>query len=116
MEMAEQKKINVLMVCAMGMSSSLIEAKTGEAAKKAGIPFELKAIDTAELGRWDWESNRMDVVLVAPQVRFKKKSIEEAAGPLGSLVLNIDTIAYGMVDGEAIFNQIIEALKEAGRL
>ena len=114
--MAEEKKIHVLMVCAMGMSSSLIEAKTGEAAKKAGIPFELKAIDTAELGRWDWEKNKMDVVRVAPQVRFKKKAIEEAAGPQGSLVLNIDSIAYGMIDGEAIFNQIIEALKEAGRL
>jgi len=110
--MAEQKKINVLMVCAMGMSSSLIEAKTAEAAKKAGIPFELKAIDTAEIGRWNFAENPMDVVLVAPQVRFKKKSIEQAAGPYGSLVLNIDTIAYGMVDGEKIFNQVIEALKE----
>lgn len=114
--MVEEKKIHVLMVCAMGMSSSLIEAKTAEAAKKAGIPFELKAIDTAELGRWDWESNRMDVVLIAPQVRFKKKAIEEAAAPQGSIVLNIDTIAYGMVDGDAIFEQIVEALKEAGRL
>jgi PTS system cellobiose-specific IIB component len=114
--MAEEKKIHVLMVCAMGMSSSLIEAKTAEAAKKAGIDFELKAIDTAELGRWDWETNKMDVVLIAPQVRFKKKAIEEAAGPQGSLVLNIDTIAYGMIDGDAIFEQILDALKEAGRL
>lgn len=112
--MAEEKKVRVLMVCAMGMSSSLIEAKTALAAEEAGVPFELKAIDTAEIGRWDFDKNPMDVVLVAPQVRFKKKSIEQAAGPHGSLVLNIDSIAYGMIDGEKIFNQIMDALKEAG--
>jgi len=110
--MAEEKKIRVLMVCAMGMSSSLIEAKTAKAAEAAGVPFELKAIETAEMGRWNFSENPMDVVLVAPQVRFKKKSIEQAAGPHGSIVLNIDTIAYGMIDGDAIFNQIMEAIKE----
>ncbi len=110
--MAEEKKIRVLMVCAMGMSSSLIEARTAEAAEKAGVPFELKAIDTAEIGRWSFVENPMDVVLVAPQVRFKKKSLEEAAGPHGSIVLNIDSVAYGMVDGEKIFEQIMEAIRE----
>jgi len=107
---SEEKKIRVLMVCAMGMSSSLIEARTAEAAKKAGVPFELKAIDTAEIGRWNFSENPMDVVLVAPQVRFKKKSLEESAGPYGSIVLNIDTVAYGMVDGEKIFEQVMEAI------
>ncbi len=110
--MTEEKKIRVLMVCAMGMSSSLIETKTAKAAEAAGVPFELKAIETAEMGRWSFADNPMDVVLVAPQVRFKKKSIEDAAGPYGSIVLNIDSIAYGMVDGEAIFNQVMEAIKE----
>ena len=110
--MAEEKKIRVLMVCAMGMSSSLIETKTAVAAAKAGVPFELKAIETAEISRWNFAENPMDVVLVAPQVRFKKKSIEESAGPHGSIVLNIDTIAYGMVDGEKIFEQVVEAIRE----
>ena len=110
--MEEEKKIRVLMVCAMGMSSSLIEVKTAKAAEAAGVPFELKAIETAEMGRWSFEENPMDVVLVAPQVRFKKKAIEQAAGPYGTIVLNIDTVAYGMLDGEAIFQQIMDALKE----
>jgi PTS system cellobiose-specific IIB component len=110
--MSEEKKIRVLMVCAMGMSSSLIEVKTAKAAEEAGVPFELKAIETAEMGRWDFKENPMDIVLVAPQVRFKKKSIEQAAGPYGTIVLNIDTIAYGMIDGDAIFKQVMEAIKE----
>ena len=110
--MSEEKKIRVLMVCAMGMSSSLIEAKTAKAAEAAGVPFELKAIEAAEMGRWDFSENPMDIVLVAPQVRFKKKAIEQASGPYGTIVLNIDTVAYGMIDGEAIFNQVMEAINE----
>jgi PTS system cellobiose-specific IIB component len=110
--MSEEKKIRVLMVCAMGMSSSLIEAKTAKAAEAAGVPFELKAIEAAEMGRWDFSENPMDIVLVAPQVRFKKKAIEQASGPYGTIVLNIDTVAYGMIDGEAIFNQVMEAIHE----
>ena len=110
--MSEEKKIRVLMVCAMGMSSSLIEAKTAKAAEAAGVPFELKAIEAAEMGRWDFSENPMDIVLVAPQVRFKKKGIEQASGPYGTIVLNIDTVAYGMIDGEAIFNQVMEAIHE----
>ena len=35
--MTDQKPIKALMVCAMGMSSSLLENKTKEAAQAAGI-------------------------------------------------------------------------------
>ena len=110
--MAEEKKIRVLMVCAMGMSSSMIEQKTGIAAEKAGVPFVLKAIEMAEISRWSFAENPMDVVLIAPQIRFKKKSIEQSACPHGSIVLDIDSIAYGMVDGEKIFEQVMEAIRE----
>ncbi len=110
--MAEEKKLRVLLVCAMGMSSSLIEAKTSKAAEAAGVPFDIKAIESAEVSRWNFAEDPMDVVLVAPQVRFKKKGIEQAAGPYGSIVLCMDSVAYGMVDGDAIFKQIIEAIRE----
>jgi PTS system cellobiose-specific IIB component len=53
----------------------------------------------------------MDVILVAPQVRFKKRGIIKQAEPYGVIVRDIDTIAYGMVDGEKIFEQVLEALE-----
>ena len=96
----------------MGMSSSMIEHKTGVAAANAGVPFELKAIEMAEISRWNFGENPMDVILIAPQIRFKKKSIEQSANPHGSIVLDIDSIAYGMVDGEKIFEQVMEAIRE----
>lgn len=104
------KKIKVVLVCAAGMSSSLIEEKIRQAAASAGMDMELKAVDATSMALWDYERERMDVILVAPQVRFKKKSILEKAEPLGIIVQDIDTIAYGMVDGEKIFGQVLEAL------
>ena len=109
--MAEKKKVRVLMVCAIGMSSSLIEQKTSKVAEEAGVPFEIQAVDVPEIGRWDFNENPVDIVLIAPQARFKKRSIDQVAGPLGILVENIDSVAYGMIDGEKIFEQIMAAIK-----
>lgn len=110
--MAEKKKIRVLMVCAIGMSSSLIEQKTTKVAEEAGVPFEIQAIDVPEVGRWNFEEDPVDIVLIAPQARFKKRSVDQAASPHGIIVENIDSVAYGMIDGEKIFEQIMNAIKE----
>jgi len=109
--MAEKKKVRVLMVCAIGMSSSLIEQKTAKVAEEAGVPFEIQAVDVPEIGRWNFEEKPVDIVLIAPQARFKKRSIDQVAGPLGILVENIDSVAYGMIDGEKIFEQIMAAIE-----
>jgi len=107
----EEKMIKVVLVCAAGMSSSLIEEKIRQAAAAAGKPMELKAVDATRMGLWDYGRDHVDIILVAPQVRFKKKGILEKAGPLGIIVQDIDTVAYGMVDGEKIFAQVLDALK-----
>ncbi len=109
--MTERKPIKVVMVCAMGMSSSLLENKIREAAAAAGVPFELKAITTPEIARWDFEAHYVDVVLVAPQVRYKRKSIAEAAAPYNIIVQDIDPILFGMVEGEKLFQQIMTAIE-----
>lgn len=115
--MTERKPIKVLMVCAMGMSSSLLESKTRDAAEAAGVPFELHAITTPEIARWDFQAHYVDVVLVAPQVRYKRKSIAAAAAPFNIIVQDIDPIIFGMVEGEKLFQQIMAAVeaREAGQ-
>jgi PTS system cellobiose-specific IIB component len=105
-----EKKVKVLIVCAIGMSSSLLETKTMEAAKAQGVDLEMSSINTPEVGRYDFKEKYVDMVLVAPQVRYKRKSITEMAGPHGTVVQDIDTVTYGMVDGEKLYEQIKEAL------
>ena len=103
--------IKVVMVCAMGMSSSLLETKIREAAAAAGVPFEMRSINTPEMARWDFVTNRVDVVLVAPQVRFMRRNIAKAAEPHGVIVQDIDPVLFGMVEGEKLFQQIMTAIK-----
>ncbi|RPI35217.1 MAG: PTS sugar transporter subunit IIB [Chloroflexota bacterium] len=109
--MDERKTIKALMVCAMGMSSSLLEAKTREAAQAAGVPFDLHAIATAEIATWNFAANYVDIVLIAPQVRYKRKSITEAAAPYNIIVADIDPVSFGMVEGEKLFKQIMAAIE-----
>lgn len=105
------KKIKVVLVCAAGMSSSLLEEKIRQAAAAAGADMELRAVDATTMSLWNYEKDTMDVILVAPQVRFKKRGIMQQSEPYGVIVRDIDTIAYGMVDGEKIFGQVLEALE-----
>lgn len=113
--MEEEKKIKVLLVCAIGMSSSLLVSKVTEEAEAAGVKMDMLAIETPEVGRWDFENNVMDVVLIAPQVRYKRKSIAKASEPYGTIVEIIDSVSYGMVDGEKIFQQIMTALEASDK-
>jgi PTS system cellobiose-specific IIB component len=50
-------------------------------------------------------------VLVAPQVRYKRKSIAAAGAPYGVIVIDIDPVVFGMVEGEKLFQQIMTAIK-----
>lgn len=109
--MEEQEKIKVLMFCALGMSSSLLAARATEAAKAAGIELEMVLLSAAEVAIYDFAANPVDVVLIAPQVRFKKRSITQAAAPHGIPVEDIEPVTYGMVDGQALFEQIRRAVK-----
>jgi PTS system cellobiose-specific IIB component len=113
--MEDEKKIKVLLVCAIGMSSSLLVSKVTEEAEAAGVKMDMLAIETPEVGRWDFENNVMDVVLIAPQVRYKRKSIAKASEPYGTIVEIIDSVSYGMVDGEKIFQQIMTALEASDK-
>jgi len=108
--MAEKRKIKAILVCAMGMSSSLLENKTREAAKKAGVDLDLHAITTPEIALWNFKEKYVDAVMVAPQVRYKFRSITEAGAPYGVVVLNIDPVVFGMVDGDELFKQLITAI------
>jgi PTS system cellobiose-specific IIB component len=105
-------KIKVLMFCAMGASSSLLAAKTEEAAKAKGLDVEMTLLSAAEAAIYDFRAKPVDVVLIAPQVRFKKRSIAQAAAPLGIPVEDIESITYGMMDGDKLCAQIERALKQ----
>jgi PTS system cellobiose-specific IIB component len=82
-----------------------------EAAQEEGYEVEMSSINTPEVGRYDFEREKLDMILIAPQVRYKRKSITDMASPYGTVVEDIEPVTYGMVDGKKLFQQIKEALE-----
>ena len=101
---------NVLMVCAAGMSSSLLVNKTMQAAESAGHTLTIRAVSVAEIAIYEFVTKPVDLVLIAPQVRYKKKSVSEMAAPYGIVVQDIEPTTFGMMDGEKLFEQIKQAI------
>ena len=49
-------------------------------------------------------------MLLGPQVRFKKKIFDEKYKDKGVEFMVIDTVDYGMMNGEKVFNTVLEHL------
>lgn len=91
--------MNVLLVCAAGMSTSLL---VNNMRKYAGAEDTITAIPFSEL---DESLDGYDVVLLGPQIRFRLAEVEEKAGKVGKPVGVVDMRTYGMMDGATVFSQ-----------
>ncbi len=111
-ESVTPKPIQVLIICAAGMSSSLLI----DAIEKAGseAEYSLNVITYHSFGSayWDFGKDPVDVVMVAPQVRFLRKGIQKLASPHGIPVIVIEPMSYGMADGESLLQQVMSAINE----
>ena len=107
----ESKTIRVLLVCAFGFSTALLEARITEAAKAAGVILDIRGDTVDGIPLIDFEKKIFDVILLAPQVRFMRKRIAQRVAPFNIVVQVLDPMAFGMMDGELLFRQILEALQ-----
>lgn len=107
----ESKTIRVLLVCAFGFSTVLLEARITEAAKAAGVNLDIRGDTVDGIPLIDFEKKIFDVILLAPQVRFMRKRIAQRVAPFNIVVQVLDPMAFGMMDGELLFRQILEALQ-----
>lgn len=91
--------MKVLLVCAAGMSTSLL---TNNMKKNAAADDVVDALPISELNA---NIDKYDVVLLGPQIRFKEKDVKALADPKGIPCGVIDMRAYGMMDGKAAMEQ-----------
>lgn len=95
--------VNVVLLCAAGMSTGFIVKKIEEAAQAEGFEINVNAYPISEGVKVAADA---DVVLLGPQVRFKKDSMVEKFPDKA-----IDCIPmqmYGMMDGKGILKIIKE--------
>lgn len=98
---------NILLVCNAGMSTSLLVNKMKEQAAAQGVEVNIKALPVAEVKD---VIDTVDIVLLGPQVRFQKAQVEEYAN--GRIPVEvIDMRAYGTMNGKAVLESALNAIK-----
>lgn len=98
----------IVLVCSAGMSTSLLVNKMKDAAKKQGIEAEIVAVPEVDAKK---NTVGTDIVLLAPQVRYLLSKMQKDLEPHGIPVAVIDSINYGMMNGEAVIKQAMELVK-----
>lgn len=98
----------VLIVCSWGMSTSLLVESMLSAAKARQYDLEVEALSAGEYAA---RVEECDVVLIAPQIRHLRKSIEKLANSAGKPVALIEPFHYATMNGQAVLEQVLRLLK-----
>ncbi|PTK09423.1 PTS cellobiose transporter subunit IIB [Mammaliicoccus sciuri] len=82
-----------LIICAAGMSSSLMAKKTTSYLQEQGNDIEVDAVSANEGGKMI-EKQSFDLYLVSPQTKMYFKKLKEAGDRVNKPVVNIPPQAY----------------------
>lgn len=93
----------IMLVCNAGMSTSLLVTKMEAAAADQGYDAKIWAVPVSEVDQ-EMAANQVDVLMVGPQVRFMLTEYQNKFEP-GTKVTDINMMDYGVMNGEAVFNQ-----------
>lgn len=95
--------MKILLICAAGMSTSILMKKMEQYAKEQGFELDVKAVGLMDYQ--DYEDD-YDVFLLGPQVSYKLDSVRST---ISKPVANIPAMDYAMGDCKNIF-QLIKAI------
>jgi len=98
----------ILLVCAAGMSTSLLVNKMKAAAKEKGIEIQIDALPVSECSS---VIDTVDFVLLGPQVRFQKPQVDALVKGRVPVEV-IDMRLYGTMNGKAILEHVLKVMGE----
>src|SRR6056297_1686305 len=97
--------MKILLACACGMSTSMLAQKMNKKIEER--EFE-GAVEADTVDNIEKIIQNYDVILLGPQVGYKKEEIEQIAKEYEVPVGVIDTMDYGKLDGVAVLDQAVE--------
>ncbi len=100
--------IRVLIVCSWGMSTSLLVDSLLAAAIESRLELAVEALSAGEYAA---RVEECDVVLIAPQIRHLRKSIEKLANSASKPVALIEPYHYATMNGKAVLGQVFSLLE-----
>ena len=97
----------ITLVCAAGMSTSMLMAKMQESAKKQGIEAKIIAMSESKFEEYNEPT---DVLLLGPQIAYMEDEMKEQYEPKGIKVAVIDMMDYGSMNGEKVLKDALALL------
>ena len=96
----------IYLFCSAGMSTSMLAAKMQDVANSHGVDMEVAAFPHEQISEIV-ATKQPDCILLGPQVRFQKNTIEKAmeAAGVSKPCDVIDMKDYGMMNGEAVYKK-----------
>ena len=95
----------IVLLCAGGLSTSMLVAKMREVAAADSYDCEIEAYGITEADSVVPES---DITLLGPQIKFKMDSLREKYPD--KVIEAIDMVAYGMMDGKKVIDMVRETI------
>ncbi|MGY1575573.1 PTS sugar transporter subunit IIB [Pediococcus pentosaceus] len=97
--------MNILLACGGGMSSSILAESLTKEATKNGTTWEVDETSIDKVGD-DLNEKDYSVVLLAPQVSFRKKIIAELAEQRGAKLILIPMTMYNPSKSKDLFDLV----------
>lgn len=101
----------IMLVCTAGMSTSLLVSKMQQSAREHEIDADVFAVGVGEVEEALAEKN-VDVLLLGPQVRFKKIEYEKKVEGQNIPVEVVNMHDYGMVNGEKVLQDALDLITD----
>ncbi len=104
--------MNILLVCAAGLSTSLVVNKMKQSLGEDQKDWRIEAHPIENL---EDLIDAFDVVLLGPQIAHKLKRTKEAFASYGKPIDVIPSFDYAMADGKKILQKAIDLYAEGGK-
>lgn len=99
----------IMLVCAAGMSTSLLVSKMQKSAEAKGVDAEIFATASSDANNKIAEKHP-DILMLGPQVRYMLKNFHDSVD-VPVEVINMQD--YGMMNGEKVLNEALTSIDAA---
>ncbi|MBU9708022.1 MULTISPECIES: PTS sugar transporter subunit IIB [Paenibacillus] len=95
----------ITLVCAAGMSTSMLVQKMQKAAQAQNLEVEIRATSESSFKEY---ADKTDVLLIGPQVGYLEDDFKAKYEPKGIKVSVINIVDYGMMNGEKVLGDALK--------
>ncbi|MDZ4994211.1 PTS sugar transporter subunit IIB [Clostridium perfringens] len=96
----------IVLLCTLGMSTSLLVSKMRKAAEELNVDCSIVAIGESELKKYEKEA---DIIMLGPQVKYLSNKLKKRIGDNIPISL-INSADYGTMNGKKVLNQALELI------